>query len=337
MLKPILVRQLFVLFVIGIIGFLIAREILPYLTGLLGAITLYVILIGPMNRMVAKGMKKGLSAILLMILSFILILIPIGGLGIMLGNKIGRAVKHTEKASIALKQQIANLETRFNLDLAEQIDTGKIASVVSHNLQSIAGSTVNILISIAIMYLLLYYMLIYSKNMVDTFYNYLPFKKENLKIIGEAINKMVKSNAIGIPVVAFAQGIVALIGYLIFGVQDPWFWFVITAIGSMIPVVGTMVGILPVFLITLSTGDAFSAWGILIYGFAVVGVSDNIVRLYALKRLDDVHPLITLMGVIIGVPLFGFIGLIFGPILLSLFIILVRVYRKEYIDELEEA
>lgn len=101
----------------------------------------------------------------------------------------------------------------------------------------------------------------------------------------------------------------------------------------MIPIVGTMVGIIPVFLLTLSAGDTFAAWGILIYGFVIVGISDNITRLYALKRLDDVHPLITLIGVIIGVPLFGFIGLIFGPILISLLLILIRVYRKEYIDE----
>src|SRR5690625_2540614 len=99
----------------------------------------------------------------------------------------------------------------------------------------------------------------------------------------------------------------------------------------MIPVIGTMIGIIPVFLLTLSAGDTFSAWGILIYGFTIVGISDNVIRLYALKRLDDVHPLITLIGVIIVVPLFGFFCLIFGPILISLLIFLVLVYRNNKI------
>ncbi len=67
-----------------------------------------------------------------------------------------------------------------------------------------------------------------------------------------------------------------------------------------------------------------------IYGLVIVGSTDNIIRLYVLKRLDNVHPLITLIGVIVGVPLFGFIGLIFGPLLISLFLIVLRIYRKEY-------
>ncbi|MEO9076019.1 MAG: AI-2E family transporter, partial [Gelidibacter sp.] len=95
----------------------------------------------------------------------------------------------------------------------------------------------------------------------------------------------------------------------------------------------TFIGILPVFLISLSSGDSFQAWGILIYGIVVVGTTDNVIRLYILKKLDDVHPLITLIGVIVGVPIFGFIGLIFGPLLISLFISLVTVYRKEYGEE----
>ena len=98
----------------------------------------------------------------------------------------------------------------------------------------------------------------------------------------------------------------------------------------MIPFIGTLIGILPVFILTLSTGNDAQAWGILIYGLVVVGATDNIIRLYVLKKLDNVHPLITLIGVIVGVPLFGFIGLIFGPLLISLFIVVVRIYRKEY-------
>lgn len=154
--------------------------------------------------------------------------------------------------------------------------------------------------------------------------------QKNLTEIGNEVRGMVRANAIGIPLVGIAQGIVALIGFLIFGIEDPWFWFVILSIASMVPFVGTTLGMLPVFLLTLASGDTFSAWAILIYGFVVVGMTDNITRLYMLKRLEDVHPLITLIGVMIGVPLFGFIGLIFGPLLVSLFLIIVRIYRRQY-------
>ncbi|WP_371815968.1 AI-2E family transporter [Flavobacterium sp. CS20] len=145
--------------------------------------------------------------------------------------------------------------------------------------------------------------------------------------------KKVKANAIGIPLVALIQGVVALIGYLIFGVPDPFFWFAVTAIGSVIPFVGTAIGFIPVTVILLSQGMTLEAIGVLAYGFIVVGSSDNLVRLYVLKRMANEHPLITLIGVIVGIPVFGFLGLVFGPLMISLFLIIVVIYKKEYADD----
>lgn len=101
---------------------------------------------------------------------------------------------------------------------------------------------------------------------------------------------------------------------------------------SVVPLVGAFLGIIPVFLIALSSGETFQAWGILLYGLIVVGTTDTLIRLYALKKLNNVHPLITVIGVIVGVPMFGFIGLIFGPLLISLFLLVVRIYADEYGD-----
>ena len=68
----------------------------------------------------------------------------------------------------------------------------------------------------------------------------------------------------------------------------------------------------------------------LIFGIAVLGTVDNVVRLYIQKKWGDAHPLITIFGVIMGVNIFGFMGLIFGPILISLFILLVKIYMREF-------
>jgi predicted PurR-regulated permease PerM len=104
----------------------------------------------------------------------------------------------------------------------------------------------------------------------------------------------------------------------------------------MVPFVGSFLGVIPVFILTLAEGNDFQAWGILLYGIIVVGATDNLFRLFVLKKLDNVHPLITLIGVIVGVPIFGFIGLIFGPLLISLFLIIVRMYKKEYTKDNKE-
>ncbi|MBT8255363.1 MAG: AI-2E family transporter [Bacteroidia bacterium] len=333
---PNIIRQIFVLLIVLVMGGLIFRELLPYFSGVLGAITLYVLLRGWMLRLVRKGWNPNLAATLLCVLSFIGILLPISGIIMLLGNKIGKAVKNSERVISAFKTQLASWEEQLGYDLASQIDVGAISSWLSNNLQSFAGSTFNVFIAIGLMYFLLFYLFTDRRMIQNSLGDYVPVSKPNLKVIGREIQAMVRSNALGIPLVALVQGVVALIGFLLFGIQDPLFWFVIVTIGSMIPFVGTLIGILPVFILELSTGNTFQAWGILIYGLVIVGSSDNIIRLYVLKKLDNVHPLITLIGVIVGVPLFGFIGLIFGPLLISLFLVLLTIYRKEYLQEDEQ-
>src|SRR5690606_38493691 len=256
--------------------------------------------------------------------------IPVAGIILMLTNKIGKAVQNSEEVIHAVKEQLGKIEDQLGYDLNSQIDPSAISGWISTSLQDLAGGTFNAFIAIGLMYFMLYYMFTNRGELKESLKEYIPMDRENLQEIGKEIQTMVRSNALGIPLVAVAQGIVSLIGFLIFGIEDPFFWFVIVTVGSMIPFVGTLLGIVPVFILTLSSGDNFQAWGILIYGFVVVGSTDNIIRLYVLKKLDNVHPLITLIGVIVGVPLFGFIGLIFGPLLISLFMVIVKIYRKEY-------
>lgn len=328
---PQLIRQVFLILIILITGSMIFAEMIPYLMGLLGAVTIYILLRKWMIYLEqTRKWKPALAASVLMLFSFIVILLPIVGIVMMLGNKIGHAVTNSEEVITAFKSQMTKVERYVGYDLSSKIDAESTAGWISENLQVFVGSTFNALIAIGLMYFILYYMLTNRRLLKDTLKEYLPLSQGNITELGKEVQKMVRSNAIGIPLVAILQGIVALIGFWIFGVEDAFFWFVITTIGSMIPFVGTLLGIIPVFIISLAAGDNFQAWGILIYGLTVVGATDNILRIYALKRLDDVHPLITLIGVLIGVPIFGFLGLIFGPLLLSIFMALVRIYRKDF-------
>lgn len=329
-LKPSLVRQLFVLLLILFLLVLIFREVLPYLSGILGAITLMVVLRKPMSWLVNRGWKPVLAASSLMFLSFIGILVPITLTAIMLTSKIGKAVANSERVLLAVKNQINEAETYVGYDLSDGIDSTRVANWLSNNLQSLGAGTFNAFIAISIMYFLLYYMLIYRNDLKRLVISYIPLGEDNLQVIAKEGDEMVKSNALGIPLVAFFQGIVALIGYLIVGVPDPFFWFVITAIGAMVPFIGTAIGILPVAILLYSMNLEWQAIFILVYGFVIVGITDNILRLYILNRLASVHPLITLFGVVVGVPLFGFIGLIFGPLLVSMFLLILKIYKHEY-------
>ncbi|APQ18173.1 AI-2E family transporter [Maribacter hydrothermalis] len=334
--NPKVIRQIFVLLLIILTGGLIFKEIIPYFSGVLGAITLYVLLHKPMTKLIKKGWRPKVASALLMLISFLVILIPVSGALFMLGSKIGNAVDNSERVTKAFKTQLQQTEKYLGYDLTSEIDVSAVSGWVSKNLQGLVGGTFTTIIAISIMYFLLFYMLTNRKSFGESLYDYIPISTKNLNLIGDETRAMVRANALGIPLVAIAQGIVALIGFLIFGIDNPFFWAVIVTIGSMVPFIGNFLGTIPVFILALSNGDTFQAWGILLYGIVVVGSTDNIIRLYVLQKLDNVHPLVTLIGVIIGIPLFGFIGLIFGPLLISLFLIIVKIYRREYSTEIKD-
>lgn len=333
---PKIIRQVFVLLLILFISFLIFKELIPYLSGVLGAITIYVLLRKWMVYLVEKKWNPNIAAFALILFSFVCILLPVSGILLMLGNKVGDAVTNSEQLVQIIGNKVVELENKFGFQITSNIDTSQISTWIAQHLENFAGSTFNVFFAIALMYFLLYFMLTNRARLRNSLYEYIPISEKNLKIISQESQAMVRSNAIGIPLVAILQGVVALIGFLIFGIENPFFWFVITVVGSMIPFVGTLLGILPTFILTLTSGNNFAAWGILIYGVIIVGATDNLIRLYLLRKLDNVHPLITLIGVIVGVPLFGFIGLIFGPLLISLFLVIVRIYKKEFGKEEKE-
>ena len=98
----------------------------------------------------------------------------------------------------------------------------------------------------------------------------------------------------------------------------------------MLPIVGAAVAYIPVAVLLFASGHPTKGIIMLIFGFGIIGSVDNIFRFWLQKKLGDVHPLITVFGVIIGINLFGFIGLIFGPLLIALFILLIRIYANEF-------
>lgn len=328
--KPSILRQVFVLLLILLLGGLIFLEMSTYLSGILGAITIYLIMRKWMIFLLERGWKPPAAAAMLMITSFLCFLVPIAAIVLLLSAKISKAIKNSAEILAFIKQRINILETQLGFDITQNIDVSKVTVWLSSNLEQLAGGTFTAIIAIGIMYFLLYYMFTNVGKLKDAAIEYIPLTRKNIIEIGNDSNDLVKSNAIGIPLVALLQGIVALIAFLILGVPDPFFWFAITAIGSMIPFIGTALGIIPVCILLYSTGQNWQALVLLIYGIAVVGSTDNFFRLVIQRKLADVHPLITLFGVIVGVPLFGFIGLIFGPLLVSLFLLIVRIYKNEY-------
>jgi predicted PurR-regulated permease PerM len=332
------VRQVFFIILILLLGILLFMELSSFLPALLGAVTLYILLHNWMFFLTEKKKwRRGGTALLLMLFSFIVILLPVGLLANMLSGKVSYAIQHSNELVDAMKKVVSNIEQQYNVVLASDANINKLGGFIASSLPKVLGATFNTLTTIFFMYFILYFMLVNGRSMENTLFEYIPLRDENVDRLSKEVHTMVKSNAIGIPLIAFAQGVIALIGYLIIGVKEPFFWFGVTCIAAMLPVVGAALAYVPIAIIFFANDDTGRGIAMLVFGFGIIGTVDNVLRFTLLKRLGNVHPLTTVFGVIIGLKVFGFIGLIFGPLLISLFMLLLKIYSNEFITKQRDA
>jgi predicted PurR-regulated permease PerM len=185
------------------------------------------------------------------------------------------------------------------------------------------------------MFFLFYYLLVNGREVEKYLNKIIPLKPKNIDSLASETKIMIRANALGIPIICLVQGTFAAIGYWIFGLDDWGMWGFITGVFAFFPIVGTMIIWVPLALSLFAMGHTWTGWGLTIYSVVVTGNVDYITRLGLLKKLGNVHPMITVLGVIVGLGLFGFMGLIFGPLLVSYFIILVKIYMNEFTDSKE--
>ena len=319
--------------IILFMGVIIFRQITPFLGGLLGALTIYILVRGQMRYLVEKRkLKRSLSALLITAETIFVFLIPLGLTVWMVVNKL-QDINLDPQTYIAPIQQVAEfIKEKTGYDVLGKDTLTFIVSILPRIGQIIMESISSLAINLFVMIFVLYFMLIGGKKMEAYVNDILPFNETNTQEVIHEINMIVRSNAIGIPLLAIIQGGVATIGYLLFGAPNILLLGFLTCFATIIPMVGTALVWFPVAAYLAISGDWFNAIGIAAYGAIVVSQSDNLIRFILQKKMADTHPLITIFGVVIGLPLFGFMGVIFGPLLLALFFLFVDMFKKEYLD-----
>ena len=319
--------------IILFMGIIIFRQITPFLGGLLGALTIYILVRGQMRYLVEKRkLKRSLSALLITAETIFVFLIPLGLTVWMVVNKL-QDINLDPQTYIAPIQQVAEfIKEKTGYDVLGKDTLTFIVSILPRIGQIIMESISSLAINLFVMIFVLYFMLIGGKKMEAYVNDILPFNETNTQEVIHEINMIVRSNAIGIPLLAIIQGGVATIGYLLFGAPNILLLGFLTCFATIIPMVGTALVWFPVAAYLAISGDWFNAIGIAAYGAIVVSQSDNLIQFILQKKMADTHPLITIFGVVIGLPLFGFMGVIFGPLLLALFFLFVDMFKKEYLD-----
>ena len=286
-----------------------------------------------MAEAVLEGMKSaGADAVLLEAAQVDASTFSLGLTVWMVANKL-QDINLDPQTYIAPIQQAAELiKEKTGYDVLGKDTLTFIVSILPRIGQIIMESISSLAINLFVMIFVLYFMLIGGKKMEAYVNDILPFNETNTQEVIHEINMIVRSNAIGIPLLAIIQGGVATIGYLLFGAPNILLLGFLTCFATIIPMVGTALVWFPVAAYLAISGDWFNAIGIAAYGAIVVSQSDNLIRFILQKKMADTHPLITIFGVVIGLPLFGFMGVIFGPLLLALFFLFVDMFKKEYLD-----
>jgi predicted PurR-regulated permease PerM len=325
------IRQVFFLTVLIILGLIIVREMLFMLGAFLGAITLYVLMRNMMIKLTIDWRwKKWVAALCLILVSFVLLVIPTAWI-ISIGlERIKPIVQDPTQITIVFDKIHEYLILKVGLDILKKDNVAKISQQLLPVAQKTLASTLSVLGSLFMMYLMLFFLLLETFKVEKWIRHALPFKDENVQFFMNDFRSAVNSNAVGIPIVAIIQGVVGFIGYWIFGANEIVLMGILTAICSVIPLVGAMIIYVPIGIYLLSIAHTWQGVGILLWGFLLIGSIDNIARFMLQKRMANVHPLITLFGVLIGVNLFGFLGIIFGPLILSMFLLLVKIYINEF-------
>jgi predicted PurR-regulated permease PerM len=317
--------------VIILFGLLLVFSLKEYFTAFLGSIMFYVLFKRWMEYLSGKRKwKKSISALLIILVSFFIILIPVIFFFSMIYNKVAPVINHPEELFGYLKQIDYNLTEKFGIKIFTDKNIQEIQSTGSDIASGILNEGLALFSSIVMMYFLLYFLLINYNRMEASILVSLPFSNSKIKMFGSELKSQTFSNAIGVPLIAIVQGVFAFGAYYVTGLPEASFWAILTGFSSVIPIVGTGIIWLPATLYLFAIGNVWQGVALMTWCALVMGSMDNVIRFVLAKKMADVHPVVTVLGIIFGLHYLGITGLIFGPLIISYFLTLLKIYNTEY-------
>ena len=194
-----------------------------------------------------------------------------------------------------------------------------------------------IFMSIIVMVFIFFFTLRDGEKIVSYVRGLSPLKQEAEKKFLSRFRDITKSVIYGFLIIGLIQGIVTGIGLFIFKAPQPIFLTLMSIILGILPVLGTWLVWLPVGIVMIVQGHAFNGWGLLIYGVLFTTWIDPVLRSLMLKKSGGVSTSVALIGMLGGYLVFGLIGLIIGPLILSYLILIIEFYKEKKFTELFES
>lgn len=194
---------------------------------------------------------------------------------------------------------------------------------------SVISNVTGMILGFFLLIFTLFYFLRDGSAWLDDLLNIIPMPDAQKRLIIKKFKEVSMSTVVGILLTALAQGVVAGIGFAIAGIS-PVLWGTSVAFASLIPVVGAAIVWAPAGIVLVATGALKGGIFILLWGALVISSLDNFLRPYLMRGGTQVSPVWILFSILGGLQLFGFTGILIGPLILSMAITLVSIYRQEY-------
>jgi len=324
-------KKYFALLILGLIALFLLYASVPFWLGISGAAILYVLLKKPYLKLLKKTNNKVFSAAVIILLSLILIVIPllyILYLGFIELTYLLNNIPQVEGALAPFLSTIENAE--WNTIISDHIDTiaGLISNIGLAALQNVISLTLNLVI----MYLIVYYALTENKKTTDTIKTILPFNEKHASRLMKEFTHVINVTFIGNGAASIVIGVLLAGAFFLFGFEHFFFWLVAGIIMAFIPIIGIQILWIPAGIYLFITGDYVSGAGIIVWGAFLSYIFDGYIRQKVQRDVGEIHPLVSLIGMIIGVTYFGITGIIIGPLILAVFVLIIRMFREEYLE-----
>lgn len=306
----------------------------PYIPVLALAAILAFVMRSPYQRL-SKYFRgyDSLAAVCTILITAILILLPLTLLGLQIfkeardlySNIVANRYTFTESLNRLISTYGQSFAPTLNLDLDTAVR--QIVGWLISNLASVFSGTLQMIIDILLGGVAFFYFLKDGSMFVRSIIELSPLTDAYDRVVFSKLGSAVNSVIRGSLLVALIQGTLMGLGLYIFGVSNPTLWGSVAAVCSLIPGVGTSLVLLPAVIYLLATGKSPAAFGLLAWGMTAVGLIDNFLGPILIGRGVRIHPLLIMFSAIGGIGIFGPLGIVFGPLILSLFFALLDIYR----------
>ncbi len=315
----------------------------PFLTVLAMSCILAVLFLPLYKKFAAKFKSEPLAAIATILVILLIVIIPLYLIGRLLFDELAALYGQYRTGDIAInKAQIfQNLSPQMRA-VADNFfnDFGqRVTAFASHAFASVTQVLSNVagfFLSFFLVFFTVYYLLRDGEKIKKYFSSIFPLSEEHGNLLIKKLEGSVSGVVKGAFLVALIQGVLATIGFLIFGVPSAFLWGAFTVLAALVPTVGTSIALIPAILYLLITGHVGAGIGLAVWGALAVGLIDNILSPKLVGRQTELHPLLVLFSILGGFQLFGFLGFLLGPIVMAIFVTLLNIYRtdlKEYLEK----